>query len=299
MPILNRVLSWWHHRRIHTVSWGGRDRSYFLHVPAHLDPSAPAPLLLALHGATMNGPLMAWVTGLSRWADQAGYVVAYPQGTGPGSALFWNAVRCCGSARADNVDDVGFLDVVIADLVGSRAIDRSRVNVAGWSNGAMMAYRFAAERAEHVAAFAAIGGTLAIDDPRPSRPVPLLHIHGTEDEFVPYDGGQGPRSISGVNHRSVKETIETWVRVNGCPSEPKRDVKADQAGDGTTIIRETYGEEGSPAEVTMLTIKGGGHAWPGRPSPPGLGRSSRNLDANQTLGSFFARHRVANDRDVK
>src|SRR5438067_875168 len=45
------------HRRELTV--GGRDRSYLLHVPPGYDPKRPTPVVLAFHGAMMNGPMMA------------------------------------------------------------------------------------------------------------------------------------------------------------------------------------------------------------------------------------------------
>ena len=60
----------------------GRTRTYQVHVPPQYDPSVPTPVVLAFHGAWTNGPMMAGFTGLSKKADEAGFVVVYPNGTG-------------------------------------------------------------------------------------------------------------------------------------------------------------------------------------------------------------------------
>ena len=69
------------------TAWEGSARSYQIHIPPNYDPAKPTPLVLALHGASMNAPTMERFTGLSAKADQAGFIVVYPNGTGPGQIL--------------------------------------------------------------------------------------------------------------------------------------------------------------------------------------------------------------------
>ena len=83
-----------------------------------------------------------------------------------------------------------------------------------------MAYRLAAEMGERIAAIACVAGPMAVRLEQPPRAMPVLHIHGTEDEFAPYDGGRGLKSVYGASLMSVPETIGAWVRANGCPSTP-------------------------------------------------------------------------------
>src|SRR5438477_11675530 len=67
-------------------------RSYIVHVPPKHDACKPTPVVLALHGATMTASLMQWYVGLDKTADEAGFIVVYLNGTGPGDFLLtWNA----------------------------------------------------------------------------------------------------------------------------------------------------------------------------------------------------------------
>jgi polyhydroxybutyrate depolymerase len=143
----------------------------------------------------MNGPLMAWFSGLNAKADQAGVLAVYPDGTGSRCSYFWNAGDCCGPAVWDGVDDVAFFDALLDDLAGAYSIDRQRVLATGMSNGAMMAYRLAAELSDRIAAIAPVAGRMATEGCRPRRPVPVLHFHGTTDEFIPFPPGTGSRYV--------------------------------------------------------------------------------------------------------
>ena len=273
---------------IRILSVDARERSYLLHMPRK--PTRPLmPVVLALHGATSNARLMRNFCGLNEKAEEAGFLAVYPNGTGnTQTVLTWNAGDCCGYAVQHNVDDVGFVLALLDDLASIVPIDQRRIFVAGMSNGAMMAYRLAAECADRIAAIAAVAGPMAIDDPQPVRPVPVLHIHGTEDEFAPYHGGRGSRSAYGRHYRSVADTIAAWVRVNGCVPTPTTIAEPSAVADGTRIVRSDY--VGS-AGVTLLTVEGGGHTWPGRPPLPALlGVSTRNLDANDAIWEFFRAH---------
>jgi polyhydroxybutyrate depolymerase len=291
MWIVNSVLGWRARRRTRSLTVGGLTRTYVVHAPPALDPQKPAPVVLALHEATMTGPLMAWFSGLDATADAAGFIAVYPNGTGGRSSYFWNAGHCCGDAARNNVDDVAFVRVVLDELATVYRIDPRRVFATGMSNGAMMAYRLAAELSDRIAAVAPVAGTMACGEPRPSRPVPVLHIHGTDDEFVPFGGGRGPKSISGVPHRSVAGTVAAWARANGCREDPAAvEALPDRAGDGTRVTRTTYRGEAAGAEVVLVTVAGGGHTWPGRPGSATLGRSTRNVSANDLIWEFFDRH---------
>jgi polyhydroxybutyrate depolymerase len=293
VSLLNRLLAWRRRRHTRVLPIGGRGRSYLLHAPRGLDPDQPTPVVLALHGATMNGPLMAWYTGLNDLADRTGFLTVYPNGTGAGQELYWNAGDCCGPPARERVDDVAFLRAVLDDLASVRRIDPRRVFATGISNGAMMAYRLASELSDRVAAVAPVAGTMATETCSPARPIPVIHFHGTLDEYVPFGGGRGAKSITGVYHRSVEHSLRCWVRANGCREEPSVEELPDRADDGTHVTRLTYagGKEGS--EVVLVKVAGGGHTWPGRPAlARELGRSTDNISANELMWEFFSKHSV-------
>lgn len=286
----SRVSDGLHAGASRAVHIGGLMRSYVVHAPPNCDGNSPLPVVIALHGATMNGPMMAWFTDLDTKADQAGFLAVYPNGTGKRSSLFWNGGNCCGPAMQNNVDDVAFISALIDDLARVYPIDSGRIFATGMSNGAMMAYRLAAELSERIAAIAPVAGCLATKIGHLKRSVPVLHFHGTNDEFVPFRGGKGAKSTSGITHRSVDESIQPWVKANSCQEDPVIDVLSAR-GEEPTVIRKTYGRGTDGAEVVLIAIEGGGHTWPGkRPSSAILGMSALNISANDLTWEFFQNH---------
>ena len=166
-------------------------RAYVLHVPpqAQEDRQAVAgrPVMVVLH-ALLTGPAdAATSTGFDALADRDGVLVAYPSGV----KRSFNAGLCCGEAVVQEVDDVAFLEEVVADL---RARGAGRISVVGFSNGGMMAYRFACARPELVDTVGVLSGTLEV--PRCEGPIRALHLHGTRDTAVPYEGAAWSERLS-------------------------------------------------------------------------------------------------------
>jgi len=269
----------------------GVDREYLLHVPPPRTDQAPCPLVLAFHGGGSNAAVMREFCGLNALADEAGFLVAYPNGTGRvPEARTWNAGNCCGHAVKYQVDDVAFVRTLLDDLAQRLPLDTRRVYVTGMSNGGMLCYRLASELADRFAAIAPVGGPMGTETCHPSRPVPLIHFHGTDDEFAPYHGGRGARSLTKTNFYSVDHTLAQWVRANRCAPDPEITEETPLVADGTRIIRKHWRPPAGTAgaDVVLYTIAGGGHTWPGRPVMyEFLGTATRNLDANRVMWDFF------------
>ncbi|MEZ6120584.1 MAG: hypothetical protein R3C28_28960 [Pirellulaceae bacterium] len=91
-----------------------------------------------------------------------------------------------------------------------------RVCATGMSAGGMMAYRFACESVRRISAVCSVAGPAVLRPLVPRYPTPVLHFHGTDDEFTPYAGGVGAKSLSRIHFPSVEDTIAAWVAANGC-----------------------------------------------------------------------------------
>jgi polyhydroxybutyrate depolymerase len=273
------------------VPVGPRRRTALVCVPAGEPPPAGWPLVLAFHGGQSHPEGMRRFSGLDALAASARAVVAYPAGTGSRVGLLtWNGGNCCGEARADGSDDVAFGVAVVEAVAAREPVDQRRIHATGMSNGAMMAYRLAAERADLVASVAAVAGPLALDAIVPSRPVPVLAFHGTLDQFTPLEGGIGRRSVTRVSHRPILAGLLDWAHADGCPATYRRDV-IPCTDDGIAVERFTWGPGRAGSEVVFYRLEGGGHTWPGRaPDSFYLGPSARSLDANEIIWEFFARH---------
>ncbi|MFU8829343.1 MAG: alpha/beta hydrolase family esterase [Phycisphaerales bacterium] len=275
----------------------GRDRSYIVHLPASYDAESPTPVVLAFHGAGMNADLMIPFSGLSDAAEKHGFIVVYPNGVGVGPMLTFNAGGFVGRRSGNWADDVAFTSALLDDLAGVASVDPRRIFATGMSNGGMMVYRLGVELADRIAAIAPVAGTLAIADPEPTRPVPVMHFHGRADTIVPWDG-PSRRTPQLVDFRSVKQSVAFWVAHNGCVPEPEiTDIPVTEE-DGTSVRRLLYRAGDTGAEVILYEIRGGGHTWPGvRTMPNFIGRTTTQISANDLMWDFFQRHPMPEPAD--
>jgi len=208
---------------VKSIDSNGSARSYILYIPDGLSADHTLALVLVLHGGLGNGETAIAMSGFNAVADKHGFLVVYPNGSGvrDDRLLSWNSGNCCGHAKQNNIDDVGFIRQVAADVQKSYPIDPKRIYVTGMSNGAMMSQRLACEAADLFAAAAPVSGTLNYFDCQPAVPIAILEFHGTADQSVPYDGGMGQKSLAQINFTSVSYSIDFWVKQNGCPASPQ------------------------------------------------------------------------------
>jgi polyhydroxybutyrate depolymerase len=276
-----------------TLQHGGVERSYIVHVPAQL--KKPAPVILAFHGGGGNARGQQEYSRLDALADREGFVTVYPNGTGrmKDRLLTWNAGTCCGSASAQNVDDVGFVAALLDDLASRIAIDPKRVYATGMSNGAMMAHRVAAELPDRIAAIAPVAGEMTFTGAI-KHAVPVLDIHSVDDPRALYAGGLGPpfpMTNNRVMHPAVSETLARWSAANGCKGEPR--AAESRKGSGPTAAHTAtllvYSGCSVPLEHWKLT--GAGHVWPGGQRDTLrriLGPGTDVIDANAEMWKFFS-----------
>ncbi len=254
-----------------TLESGGRTRSFQVHVPESYDPATPMPLVFDLHGLAMDSDQQIWLSHMNEFADDHGFVAVHPDGIGNS----WNAGGCCGTASSSDVDDVGFVSDMIDSLSSELCIDASRVFATGMSNGGHMSYRLGCDLADRITAVAPVAGTNTTDSCSPSRPVPLIHFHGTADLVVPYNGNL-TESLP-----PVVETTTAWAVRNGC-SETRTEVFAN--GDS---VCEEFDDCPLGGQVTLCTVDGGGHTWPGGSPMVGLGTTTDDLSATAAMWEFW------------
>jgi polyhydroxybutyrate depolymerase len=287
------------------ITHDGRARSAIVHVPPQAAQGHPLPVILNFHGASDDARSYQRYVGMDRLADREGFVVVYPNGTGPfpDRLLTWNAGACCGPAQISRVDDVGFVLALLDDLPKHIMVDPARVYATGLSNGAMLTYRLAAEAPERFAAIAPVAGAMALTTFSPRAPISILHIHSVDDPLTRYAGGLGPPfspAESRSTHASVTDTLALWRGFMGCPARPVN-------------VERRYGRKGSPSadhsavrlewspcrrgtDIVHWRLSGAGHAWPGtmRVYAYGLlGPPTNVIDANVEIWQFFRRHSLA------
>lgn len=253
------------------IEHGGRSREYIVHMPSTPDSVKTLPILLAFHGGGGEAEQYKRSAGLDAVSDREKFVVVYPYGVGalPRRLLTWNAGECCGPAMNRNVDDVSFAIAVLDDVMRRTGIDTRRVYATGHSNGAMMSYRLAAERADRIVAIAAVAGAYNFGKFAPSRPVAVLDIHSVGDPRALYNGGMGP-AFPGTtvqsSHRPVMEGINRWARHNKCADSTVSETRTGQAGTdnaGQTASLIVWKRCVSGGSLAHWKLTGVGHGWPG------------------------------------
>jgi polyhydroxybutyrate depolymerase len=261
-----------------TIDSAGEERSYLLYVPESYDPAKPTPLVISIHGFVQWPANQMQTTLWNDLADQYGFIVVYPSGTG-----FPKRWRAGGS---DSNPDVTFISDLIDQLESEYNIDPARIYANGLSNGGGMTVLLSCDLSERIAAIGSVAGAYSLpwSACHPKRPVPAIVFHGTADPIVPYLGG-----ISGdsrFNLPAIVGWVEELARRNGCQGTP---TEIPSSGEVSGVLYDGCTDH---ADVAFYTITGGGHSWPGgKPLPEFIvGRTTRDIDATKTMWSFFQQH---------
>ena len=234
----------------------GGDREVEPIFPEDYDVDGDHPLLLLLHGFGSNANETLAGFNIEEEASNRGVVILAPEGkTDSRDDQFWNATEYCCDLDETGVDDVGYLTGLIDEAVEQYAVDPDQVFAMGISNGAMMSHRMACDRGDLLRGIASFNGTsmLEADNCNPEDPTHIVHIHGTDDEVVPYDGN--------AVFPSAEEVVDRWVDFNDCDPDPvdgsSVNVTAAVDGDETTI--DYYDNCVDGGDVEFWTMHGARH----------------------------------------
>jgi len=260
-----------------SIFTGGVYRSYRLYIPAIYTGTTARPLIINMHGYTSNAIQQQLYSHFEPIADTANFLMVYPNGTYSGTSRFWNA-----GISPLAVNDISFLSNLIDSLKAHYNIDLNRVYSTGMSNGGFMSHTLACELSNRIAAIASVTGSIFITqygtNCHPSRPVPVMQIHGTADATVPYLGNSTMQPIDSV--------VNYWVRKNNCNIIPTTiAVPNSSVTDGCTADHFVYSAGTSGSTVELYRVNAGAHTWPGAPFP--IGVTNQDFSASKEIWRFF------------
>jgi polyhydroxybutyrate depolymerase len=269
------------------ISIDGVKREYIVHLPPNFTSQKKLPLVLVFHGGGGTAQNSIQFYGMNAIADTANFIVVYPNGIKKG----WNDGR---EVKKHSQDDIGFIRQLLQRLSQDYPVDEQRIFSTGISNGGFFSFTLALRLPDKFRAIAPVCATIAkdiFDTYRPSKPISLLLINGTEDPLVPYEGGKvGGKLMSRGQCAGTSETIARFLQINQCKSNatqspmPNADVN-----DGCTATRFVYSCDNGQA-VQQIKINGGGHTWPGGKHYLGkrlVGRTCRDFSATIEVWNFF------------
>ncbi len=278
------------------VTQDGVERVVWM-VDARADTSQPAALVLAIHGyrnpqdaAAMQAEpaSLAWPT-LREEARTHGFVALFPAAYQGQWALFDGLPKTTApDGRA--IDDEAFLLALVQSAISDGIADPTRIYVTGISDGAIMTYRLICLSDTPFAAAAPLIGSAYeghIKDCTPKTPPALMHVHGTADKVLPYDGWLFPKG----REVSVPEVMEHWRLLHGCTGQARQVLEDIMPEDGSTVEEMTWTGCARENTVKRYKVVNGGHAVPNArrvPSEDDPRVFNRDLDTYAVMWRFFA-----------
>lgn len=233
----------------------GGDRLADLYLPADYDGQSAVPLLVNLHGYGGDTISQSSYTFLQSAADLRGVAYIAPNGLPDSSgSRFWNASSACCNFGGSKVSDVDYLSELIKEISSKVSIDKSRIYLFGHSNGHFMSYKFACSTKGVVTAIAGLAGAMESDPTKCGKePMSVLHIHGTSDATISYDGG----NLVGNPYPSAQASVDQWASINSCsaPQEIEFELLTSVQNAETTAISYTC----KKGALALWRINGGVH----------------------------------------
>ncbi len=266
-----------------SFSFDGHTRSYKVFLPNNYSGAKNFALMIYLHAYDWTPELGMEYTLMNNVADTAGFIVAYPYAINNR----WNSgIGDNIDYPAPNVDDVGFIDALIDTLSYHFSIDLERIYACGFSNGGFMSYKLACQLSHRIAAIASVAGTLStntVEECNPQHTMPVLQIHGTNDELAPFNGTTGWYSIS--------NTLDYWADFNACNQVDTLPMPDIETTDGCTVEKISYSNCSGDSKILFFKVNNGGHSWPSATSDFSWS-GNRNLDINASveIWNFFKQY---------
>ena len=255
-----------------TIVHDGLNREYVLYIPDSYDGTSAVPLMMNFHGYSQSASEYIIEADMRPLAESDTFILVYPQGSCLDGLSHWNACPTGGDNKSD-ADDFGFVESMINEISSQYNVDMERIYAAGYSNGGMMAYGLANYKSDLIAAVASVsGGMLDCTGPT-SHPMPVVHLHGTSDGVLPYNGGS--------DWNSAQSTLDHWINFNNTNTSPT--VTTDNSG-GMTIEHYVYDQGDSLVSVEHYKYIGGDHVW--------YNSTFQGQNASELVWNFVSRYDI-------
>tara|TARA_B110000003_G_scaffold64633_1_gene65343 strand:- start:13084 stop:13971 length:888 start_codon:yes stop_codon:yes gene_type:complete len=225
------------------------NREYILYVPNSYDGLSPVPLMMNFHGYGGTASEYMRYADLRHVADENTFILVYPQGSCLDGIPHWNPCLS-GEDNKSSSDDLGFVEALINEISSEYIIDMERIYAAGFSNGGMMSYGLANYKSELIAAVASVSGVMLDCGGFISHPIPILHLHGTSDDVIPYEGSDF--------YLSAQNVLDYWIDFNNTNTNP---TVSFETNNGRTIEHYVYDQGDNNVSVEHYKYIQGDHSW--------------------------------------
>ena len=255
--------------KVHYVDHPGRGDLTVLVTPQDFT-DGETPLIVSLHGFGGDSADHSAYVPLHERVNTDGFALLLPNGIlNPEGSRFWNPTDECCSGGKSGEDDVAYLTGLVAEA--QKIMDFGPVYFFGYSNGGFMAHHMACKGLPGLRAVASLAGTSYVEDAAcdGSPAVSVLHIHGTGDGVILFDGVESAPDPKGAGEKAfylgARDMVDRWSRQAGCdwPDNPQPytvlDLDEYVPGSETQAFRLESGC-GPGITIELWTGEGSGHA---------------------------------------
>ena len=250
----------------------GVNREYVLYIPDSYDGTSAVPVLFNFHGFGDNASDYMNNADMRAVSESDTFILVYPQGSCLDGSSHWNPCPTGGDNKS-TVDDVGFVESMISEISSQYNVDMERIYATGYSNGGMMAYGLANYKSDLIAAVASVSGAMLDCIGSTSHPMPVVHLHGTSDGVLPYNGSS--------DWSSAQSTLDHWINFNNTITTPI--ASSDNSG-GMTIEHYVYDQGDSSVSVEHYKFTGGDHVW--------FSATYQGQNTSQLVWNFVSRYDI-------
>jgi len=254
-----------------TINHNQHVREYHLYIPSSYKSAVNSCLLMNFHGFGGDALYHMQYADMKDIADENNIILVYPQGT-PDSkgSPHWNPCPNGGDNKS-NADDLGFVESMLNAISSEYSIDQERIFAIGYSNGGMMAYGLANYKSDLIAGVGSVSGTMLDCIGTTSHPMPVLHLHGTLDGDIPYEGNN--------YYNSVQSTLDHWINFNQTTTEPI--ITSENQG-SISIEHSVYDKGTNGVAIEHYKYIGGSHVW--------FDTEFDSQTTSQLIWNFFSRY---------
>lgn len=262
-----------------------RLRTYWMYLPKNYSVNEKLPLVIQMHGFTLDGKFHMQYTEYNKIADTARCIVVYPNGIDKR----WNSGTFF--FVQSNVDDVGFLSELIDRMHLKYNIDLEKVYAGGYSAGGFMSYKLACDLTNRIAAISPVVASMVFDNVNscvPLRAISVMACNGADDPVTAYNGIP-------LNFPSIDTVKKIWQQKNSCDGVPTIDTLPNTSTtDNSRAVSYTYNNCTDNVTTQFYKILNGGHTWPGAPNYffGVIGNTNNDIQWSSVSWNFFKQNSI-------
>ena len=228
--------------------------------------------MMVFHGFGGSAGEFMMDADLRSRAERDSFLLVYPQGSCIEGYSHWNTCPTGGN-NTSTAEDFGFVETLIDRIDNEFNLNRERIYAAGYSNGGMMAYGLAHYKSDLIAAIGSVSGAMLDCYGSTNHPMPVVLLHGTQDDVLPYDGN--------TELASVQTTLDYWINFNNTSTSPS--VTTDNSG-ALSVQQSVYSGGDNGVNVEHYRYQGGEHVW--------FDATYQGRNASELVWNFVSRYDI-------